>query len=221
MRTRTADETGAGTGTEAKKDDETVNVTKEDAAARTATRTATGVGAEADERDAAGEPVGSGESAGSGEADDRDDLDELDGSDEELASVDGKPSPGVGQGAAAIVSVVLALVSLTGSWVGGVAQARNQMFGQLETARNADVATMLQQYYGDSWNANALVAGVFALAGLIVGVFVLMRPAFGDPDQVRVPWVKSVAWAGITVAFIGLILAVLKYTDILLGLPST
>lgn len=128
---------------------------------------------------------------------------------------------GVGQGAAGIVSVVLALVSLTGSWVGDVAQARNQMFGQLETAQNADVATMLQQYYGDSWNAGALVSGIFALVAMIVAVAVLVRPAFGDPDQVQAPWIKSVAWAGVAVGFIGLVLAVLKYSDILLGLPNT
>ncbi|WP_055716657.1 hypothetical protein [Streptomyces torulosus] len=195
MGTKTVDEAGAGTGTETKTGEESVDVTKQDPAA------------EAEERDAdLGE---TGETGDSGVAD------------EELPPVAAKAQPGVGQGAAGIVAVVLGLVSLTGSWVGTVAQARNQMFGQLETARDADVATMLQQYYGESWNANALVSGIFALIAMLVGVAVLVRPAFGDPDQVQAPWIKSVAWAGVSVGFIGLVLAVLKYSDILLGLPNT
>ena len=191
MGTKTVDEAGAGTGTETKVDEESVDVTKEDPAAG------------AEEQDA-----GLDETGEAGE----------DG--EDLPPAAAKAQPGVGQGAAGIVAVVLGLVSLTGSWVGTVAQARNQMFGQLETAQNADVATMLQQYYGDSWNAGALVSGIFALVAMLVGVAVLVRPAFGDPDQVQAPWIKSVAWAGVSVGFIGLVLAVLKYSDILLGLPN-
>ncbi|PIM66470.1 hypothetical protein CTU88_43660 [Streptomyces sp. JV178] len=206
MGTKTVDEAGAGTGTETKTDEKSVDVTKQDPAAQ----------AEAEERDAdldetdeTGEAVESGQAGDSGAAD------------EELPPVAAKAQPGVGQGAAGIVAVVLGLVSLTGSWVGTVAQARNQMFGQLETAQNADVGTMLQQYYGDSWNANALVSGIFALIAMLVGVAVLVRPAFGDPDQVQAPWIKSAAWAGVSVGFIGLVLAALKYSDILLGLPNT
>jgi hypothetical protein len=205
MGTKTVDEAGAGTGTVTKADEKSVDVTKQDAAAE--------AGAEAGQRDAdlgeTGETGKSGQAGDSGAAD------------EELPPVAAKAQPGVGQGAAGIVAVVLGLVSLTGSWVGTVAQARNQMFGQLETARDADVATMLHQYYGESWNANALVSGIFALIAMLVGVAVLVRPAFGDPDQVQAPWIKSVAWAGVSVGFIGLVLAALKYSDILLGLPNT
>jgi hypothetical protein len=206
MGTKTVDEAGAGTGTETKTDEKSVDVTKQDPAAP----------AEAAQRDAdLGETGETGETGESGQAGDSG------AADEELPPVAAKAQPGVGQGAAGIVAVVLGLVSLTGSWVGTVAQARNQMFGQLETAQNADVATMLQQYYGDSWNANALVSGIFALIAMLVGVAVLVRPAFGDPDQVQAPWIKSAAWAGVSVGFIGLVLAVLKYSDILLGLPNT
>lgn len=97
-----------------------------------------------------------------------------------------------------IVSVVLGLVSLTGGWVGTVASARAEITGQIEmqAATNATVATQLQAVYGDAWQASALWGGIFALVGLLVGVAVLVRPAFGDPDQVQTPWIKSVAWAG-------------------------
>ncbi|MCZ9337293.1 hypothetical protein NGM37_05815, partial [Streptomyces sp. TRM76130] len=124
---------------------------------------------------------------------------------------------GVGQGAGAVVSAGLGIVSLTGSWVGTVASARQAVMGQLATTQTSDIQTMLQQGYGDAWQANALWSGVFALVALIVGVFVLARPAFGVPGRPQPAWIKSVSWAGVALAVIGLLLAVLKYTDILLA----
>ncbi|MFC5242733.1 hypothetical protein [Streptomyces atrovirens] len=129
---------------------------------------------------------------------------------------------GVGQGAAAVVSAALGLVSLTGGWLGTVAAARETLMGQLETAADASVATQVEEVYGDAWHTSALWAGLFALTALIVGVAVLARPAFGTPGRtVQAPWTKSVAWAGVSLGVIGLLLAVLKYTDVLLGLPAT
>ncbi|MEV7994622.1 hypothetical protein AB0O67_22690 [Streptomyces sp. NPDC086077] len=128
---------------------------------------------------------------------------------------------GVGQGAGAVVSAALGVVSLTGSWVGTVASARESLIGQMQTSQSADVATMVKEGYGDAWAANALWAGAFALAALIAGVVVLARPAFGTPGRPQAPWIKSVAWGGVALGVIGLLLAVLKYTGVLLGLPAT
>ncbi|MEU6101461.1 hypothetical protein [Streptomyces flaveolus] len=128
---------------------------------------------------------------------------------------------GVGQGAGAVVSAGLGIVSLTGSWVGTVASARESLIGQLETSSSSNVATLIEKGYGNAWHATALWGGVFALVALIVGVVVLARPAFGAPGRPQAPWIKSVAWAGVALGVIGLLLAVLKYTDVLLGLPST
>ncbi|MYU21109.1 hypothetical protein [Streptomyces sp. SID8352] len=130
------------------------------------------------------------------------------------------PAPGVGQGAGAVVSAGLGVVSLTGGWIGTVASARESVIGQLETSASSDVATMIEKGYGNAWQATALWGGLFALTALIVGVVVLARPAFGAPGAPQAPWIKSVAWAGIALGVIGLLLAVLKYTDVLLGLPS-
>ncbi|MET9864936.1 hypothetical protein ABZZ16_01800 [Streptomyces sp. NPDC006386] len=129
-------------------------------------------------------------------------------------------SYGVGQGAGAVVSAALGVVSLTGSWMGTVAAARQNLIGQLETAQNASVAKQIQAVYGDAWQTTALWGGLFALVALIVGVAVLARPAFGTPGRIQAPWVKSVAWAGVALGVIGLFLAVLKYSGVLLGLPS-
>ncbi|MET9994113.1 hypothetical protein ABZ061_31680 [Streptomyces mutabilis] len=128
---------------------------------------------------------------------------------------------GVGQGAGAVVSAGLGIVSLTGSWVGTVASARESLIGQLQTSSSSNVGTLIEKGYGNAWHATALWGGAFALVALIVGVVVLARPAFGAPGRPQAPWIKSVAWAGVALGVIGLLLAVLKYTDILLGLPST
>ncbi|MGW1160626.1 hypothetical protein ACWD48_20895 [Streptomyces sp. NPDC002519] len=127
---------------------------------------------------------------------------------------------GVGQGAAAVVAAGLGVVSLTGSWVSTVASARQTLLGQLRTSSSASVAQQIKEVYGDAWHATALWGGLFALAALIVGVVVLARPAFGAPGKPQAAWIKSVAWGGVALGVIGLLLAVLKYTDALLALPS-
>lgn len=142
---------------------------------------------------------------------------------EEVAAEATEAGPsGVGQGAGAVVSVALGLVSLTGGWLGTLAAARQSLIAQLEssTSSSQNVSKLLEQGYGDAWNATALWAGAFALAALVVGVVVLARPAFGAPGKPQAVWIKSVAWGGVSLGVIGLLLAVLKYTGVLLGLPS-
>ncbi|MFF7137692.1 MULTISPECIES: hypothetical protein [unclassified Streptomyces] len=199
MGTKTADETGAETGAETTTDQEKVNVAK------------TGEVTEAEAtpaEDTAADEI-------------TDEIDDEEG--DELPEVPQEEGPtGVGQGAGAVVSAALGLVSLTGSWIGTVASARQSLIGQLhaQTATSSDVAKLLDEGYGDAWKATALWGGVFALIALIVGVAVLVRPAFGAPGKPQATWIKSVAWGGVALGVIGLLLAVLKYTDFLLDLPS-
>ncbi|PSM37860.1 hypothetical protein C6Y14_40240 [Streptomyces dioscori] len=209
MGTKTENEAGIETGTEAQ-GDEAVKLGKSDEKGSGGTVGAVG---EVEEVKA---PENVDEDGPAGEGDGEQEQDEQ-------AVVAAGTGSGVGMGAAAVVSAGLGIVSLTGSWVGTIAQARDSLYGQLETAQGSAVATQIKQVYADSWNANALVAGFFALAALIVGVVVLVRPAFGNPDRIpaQSPWVKSVAWAGVSLGVIGLLLAALKYSDILLGMPTT
>lgn len=191
MGTKTADETGAETGTETTTDEQKVSVAKTDEVT------------EAEAVPADDEII----------ADDEDEL--------PTAAQEEGPT-GVGQGAGAVVSAALGLVSLTGSWIGTVASARQSLIGQLhaQTATSSDVAKLLDEGYGDAWKATALWSGVFALFALVVGVAVLARPAFGAPGKPQAGWIKSVAWGGVALGVVGLLLAVLKYTGVLLDLPS-
>ncbi|MEV2217220.1 hypothetical protein AB0H86_38350 [Streptomyces sp. NPDC050997] len=193
MGTKTADETGAKTGAEATTDEEKVNVTKTDEV----TESEADAGADTAAEDA--------------------DVEDLAARDNESE----RPS-GVAQGAGAVVSAALGFVSLTGSWVGTIAAARQSLVGQMEaqSTSSSDIAKLLKDGYGDAWHATALWGGVFALLALVVGVVVLARPAFGAPGRPQAVWIKSVSWGGVALGVIGLLLAVLKYTDVLLGLPS-
>lgn len=193
MGTKTVDETGADPGTEAKTDEKKVDAVK------------TTEGTEATEVT---------------DSDEVTEHDEIEAEDEVTAEATEEGPTGVGQGAGAIVSAALGLVSLTGGWIGTVAAARETLVGQLETASNASVSKQIKEVYGDAWQTSALWAGLFALAALIVGVVVLARPAFGTPGRPQPQWIKSVAWGGVVLGVIGLLLAVLKYTDALLGLPT-
>ncbi|MFI6459814.1 hypothetical protein [Streptomyces sp. NPDC050538] len=200
MGTKTVDE-AANEATEVKSDAETVDVTKTDE--------------EVTEPDTANTEAEA--------AEDEDDLTEEEYAAElaklQLEHPEEGPS-GVGQGAAAVVSAALGFISLSGGWIGTVAAARETLVGQLHTASTASVATQIKEVYGDAWHTTALWAGIFALVGALVGVAALVRPAFGTPGKPQATWIKSVAWAGVALGVVGLLLAVLKYTDVLLSLPS-
>lgn len=220
MGTKTDDATGAKAATGAKDADRTEDVTGTGKGTPEAETPATTEAAAAETT----EPVGTtkaGEPTGAvPHADGEVDEDAAEADDAYAATGRAARSTGVGQGAAAVVSAALGVIGLSGGWLGTIAGARSNIMGQLETKQSASVSDQLQAMYGDSWQATALIAGVFAVSALIVGFVVLVRPAFGAPGKEQAPWIKSVAWAGVALGVIGLILAVAKYSDLLLGLPS-
>ncbi|MFC8005020.1 hypothetical protein [Streptomyces olivaceus] len=207
MGTKTVDENGVKT--DEHKTDEVTEAAESTGAAKNA---------DAAEKEGAETP-GTKASDGTDTPKDADDT-PVDADDEDGTGTPAGPT-GVGQGAGAVVSAGLGIVSLTGSWVGTVASARESLIGQLETSSSSDVGMLIEKGYGNAWQATAMWGGVFALVALVVGVVVLARPAFGAPGRPQAPWIKSVAWAGVALGVIGLLLAVLKYTNVLLGLPST
>ncbi|KOX38021.1 membrane protein [Streptomyces sp. NRRL F-4707] len=203
MGTKTVDETGVKTD-EHKTDEATGTAGSTDL-------TKTAETPEAEETSGAAE---------TSESDTPEGAEAAEGEDADGADGTGTGPTGVGQGAGAVVSAGLGIVSLTGSWVGTVASARESLMGQLQTSSSSNVGTLIEKGYGNAWQATALWGGLFALVALVVGVVVLARPAFGAPGRPQAPWIKSVAWAGVALGVVGLLLAVLKYTDVLLGLPS-
>lgn len=128
---------------------------------------------------------------------------------------------GLGAAAAAVVAVGLGVVGLTGAWPGRVAAERETLLGQIKTASGGSVAQQISEIYGDAWHSTALVNGLFALLALLVGVFALVRPAFGAPARDAQPgWVRAVATAGIALGVLGVLISVGMYFDLIVPLPT-
>jgi hypothetical protein len=129
--------------------------------------------------------------------------------------------PGLGAAAAAVVAAGLGVVGLTGAWPGRVVAERETLLGQMKTASGGSVAQQISEIYGDAWHSTALVSGLFALLALLVGVFALVRPAFGTPARDPQPgWVRAVATAGIALGVLGVLISVGMYFDLIVALPT-
>lgn len=142
---------------------------------------------------------------------DLDDLDELE------AAADEEQSSGVASGASAIVAAGLGLVALSGSWTSRVIGERETLKGQISSATATTTEDKIEALYGNAWHMTALVNGVLSTIALLIAVFVLARPAFGAPGRTLPTWVRSVSWAAVVVAAIGLLAFAFMYV---LALPA-
>ncbi|MFF1838740.1 hypothetical protein ACFVXE_31795 [Streptomyces sp. NPDC058231] len=133
----------------------------------------------------------------------------------------GREPSGLGAAAAAVVSAGLGVVGLSGAWSGRVVAERETLMGQMKTASGGSVAQQISEIYGDAWHSTALVNGLFGLLALFVGVFALVRPAFGAPARNPQPgWVRAVATAGIALGVLGVLISVAMYFDLIVALPT-
>ncbi|MEV6161699.1 hypothetical protein AB0L71_07205 [Streptomyces sp. NPDC052052] len=163
--------------------------------------------------------------AAGGDVEESDPTD-LDAEDSDLTDSDaedsGRRPSGLASAAAAVAAAGLGVVALTGSWTGKVAAERETLIGQIKTSSSSSAAQQISEIYGDAWHATALVNGLFALLALLVGIFALVRPAFGPPSPDPQPgWVRAVASAGIALGVLGVLLSVGMYFDLIVALPTT
>ncbi|MEU0357575.1 hypothetical protein [Streptomyces cyaneofuscatus] len=207
-----ADDPGKSTADAAVTEDPTATATPsgatDEAAAPAEDRD--GAAAPAEDRDGAVVPA---------EATDQAEDDDLDSEDLEPAPVT-EARHGVGAGATAVVSAALGIVALTGAWSGRVAAERETLMGQIQTAGGSSAAQQISEIYGDAWHTTALVNGIFAVLALLVGAFVLARPAFGTPATRPQPaWIRAVALAGVALGTLGVLISAGMYFDLFLSLP--
>ncbi|MFD3455490.1 hypothetical protein ACFWVC_25370 [Streptomyces sp. NPDC058691] len=153
------------------------------------------------------------------DADDADDADEDTDADDELAEDEGNGDTPAARpaailpGAAAVVGAALGLASLTGTWLGTVLSARRELVGQIG-ASSATPAEQINQIYAAPWHTVAAVNGAFALVALIVtGVLLL---AVRD----SAPWARALAWGGLVLGALGLLIAIGMYFDLFAALPT-
>lgn len=140
-----------------------------------------------------------------------DEFDDLD------AAADEQQSSGVASGASAIVAAGLGLVALSGSWTSRVIGERETLKGQISSATATTTEAKIEALYGNAWHMTALFNGVLSTVALLIAVFVLARPAFGAPGRTLPAWVRSVAWAAVVVAAIGVVAFAFMYV---LALPT-
>ncbi|MEU7156725.1 hypothetical protein [Streptomyces chrestomyceticus] len=158
-------------------------------------------------------PSGAATDAG---ADEQHEADGADGADEEeTADADATPAAtatgSVAAGAGSVVAAGLGLASLTGTWVGTVLAERQTLLGQikLQTGKATD---QIGTVYGAPWHTHALVNAIFALLAVVVAGLVLLRP--------RPTWMRAVAWGGLALGVLGLIVSAGMYFDLFASMPT-
>ncbi|RSS60980.1 hypothetical protein [Streptomyces sp. WAC06614] len=164
----------------------------------------------------AGAPL---DEAGAQDADEHDEHDEHHEGDEHDEPVEETPT-GVGSAASATVAAGLGLVALSGTWFSRVLAERETLLGQIQSVTATSTQAKIEALYGNAWHMTALVNGLVSALALLLAVFVLLRPAFGAPGRVHPTWVKAVAWSGVALGVLGLLVFGLMYLDVLAPLPT-
>ncbi|WP_405794424.1 hypothetical protein [Streptomyces sp. NBC_01506] len=163
----------------------------------------------ADSADGAGTTADAGDDAHDGDDGGDGDLldDDLDG------EYTPPPSSGLAAASTALISVLLSLVALIGTWSGKVISERETLVGQIDLGQTGTAEQQISEVYGDAWHATALTNGIFAVLALIVGL-----AALGLPQ--RKSWVRPFAVAGIALGALALLISIGMYFDIFVSLPE-
>ncbi|MEZ0095863.1 hypothetical protein [Streptacidiphilus sp. EB129] len=134
------------------------------------------------------------------------DKDLTDLTDDELEALTADSvSTGVLGGAAAIVSGVLGLASITGTWLGSQVNDREKLIGSINSGGKSP-AVQLSEGYTKPWHMMAAFNGMFALVAIVVGVAVLFAGRFLATRPLP-NWVRAVAWAGLALGLLGVLVS--------------
>ncbi|MEJ8652981.1 hypothetical protein WKI65_34160 [Streptomyces sp. MS1.AVA.3] len=146
------------------------------------------------------------------EASDREADDGSDGPDRDTYTT-AQPATGIAAGAGAVVAAGLGLASVTGTWLGTTLAERANLMGQIKVqSGKAQAAEQISAVYGASWHTNALVNGFFALLAVIAAAVVLTRS--------RATWVRAVAWGGLALGALGILISAGMYLDLFASMPT-
>ncbi|MFD5394473.1 hypothetical protein ACFWJW_09620 [Streptomyces sp. NPDC127097] len=146
--------------------------------------------------------------------DEASDLGADDGTDEPDHGPDTVPvatSTGIAAGAGAVVAAGLGLASVTGTWLGTTLAERANLMGQIKL-QSGKASDQIAAVYGASWHTNALVNGVFALLAVIAAAVALTRS--------RATWVRAVAFGGLALGVLGILISAGMYLDLFGSMPT-
>ncbi|MER6841230.1 hypothetical protein [Streptomyces platensis] len=137
-----------------------------------------------------------------------------DGADEPAHGTDTAPvaaSTGIAAGAGAVVAAGLGLASVTGTWLGTTMAERANLMGQIKL-QSGKASDQIAAVYGASWHTNAMVNGVFALLAVIAAAVALTRS--------RATWVRAVAFGGLALGVLGILISAGMYLDLFGSMPT-
>ncbi|GGW87185.1 hypothetical protein [Streptomyces noursei] len=206
-----------GTTTDKRTDDATTDqptkdATTEDATAKDATaKDEPTKGATAEKRTDDPPAEGGTTAAADAATDTTDDASETDDDTADEADTPEEPAPSAAAGAGAVVAAGLGLASVTGTWLGTLLAERQTVLGQIKL-QSGKVTDQIGAVYGTPWHTTALVNGVFAVLAMLVAAVVLTGR--------RPTWVRAVAWGGLALGLLGLLISAGMYLDLFASLPS-
>ncbi|MEU2361156.1 hypothetical protein ABZ616_10590 [Streptomyces noursei] len=146
------------------------------------------------------------------DADAASDTDAESDADADADAEDATPEePAAAAGAGAVVAAGLGLASVTGTWLSTLLAERQTLLGQIKL-QSGKATDQIAAVYGAPWHTTALVNGVFAVLAMLVAAVVLTgrRPA----------WVRAVAWGGLVLGLLGLVISAGMYLDLFASMPS-
>ncbi|MBB3038973.1 hypothetical protein [Hoyosella altamirensis] len=123
---------------------------------------------------------------------------------------------GTATGAGAVVSVGLGLASVVGTPLADMMRSRQDLLGQIDAATGV-AGDEIDAIYGAPWNMTALVNGAFALVAALVGAVLVGMLAARKDERT---WVRALAWAGVALGVIGLLIAGGMYFDLFAPQPE-
>lgn len=132
--------------------------------------------------------------------------------DDELALDESRTGSGIAGGAAAIVATGLALISMSGSWLGDVLGQRQTLIGQINTA-NSQADAIIKQRYTEPWHKTALVGIWFAVAAMLVAAGTLFVTEFFAKREAPA-WVRALTWGALALGVVGLGVSAVWYFDV-------
>ncbi|KOG64598.1 hypothetical protein ADK38_41905, partial [Streptomyces varsoviensis] len=120
---------------------------------------------------------------------------------------------------AAVVSAALGFASLSGTWLGTLLAERKTLTGQIKV-QSGGSADQIGMVYGAPWHTTALVNGVFALIAVIIAAATLASRPRTSPAGPLALWIRAVAWGGVALGVIGVLISAGMYFDLFGALPK-
>lgn len=119
--------------------------------------------------------------------------------------------------AGGLVSAGLGLASMTGTSLGEMLRAREELLGQIAAVTGGPGGDQIETLYAGPWHTAALVNGVFALLAVLIGAVLF----FGPTRKPGAPiWGRALALGGLVLGVIGLVVSGGMYLDLFAAAPK-